>query len=70
MFLDVTFFKKIGLLIVSGKPPLLEIITAFAREPASKEDLPKGSSLKMVQQLLRICHKVQNFVLRNPPCII
>ena len=46
MFLDVTFFKKIGLLIVSGKPPLLEIITAFAREPASKDDLPKGSSHK------------------------
>ena len=44
IFSDVTFSKIIGDLIVSGSPPLFEIITAFPRDPASKEDLPNGSS--------------------------
>ena len=30
--------------MVSGNPPLLEIITAFPLDPASIDDLPKGSS--------------------------
>ena len=39
-----TSFKNIGLYIVSGRPPFFEIITAFPRDPDSREDLPKGSS--------------------------
>ena len=40
------FCKKIGLEIVSGNPPFLDKITALPRDPASKDDLPKGSSHK------------------------
>ena len=40
----MTSFKITGEFIVSGNPPLLDIITAFPLEPASKEVLPKGSA--------------------------
>ena len=44
MSFDETFFRIIPLVIVSGKPPLLLIITAQPFAAASRLDLPKGSS--------------------------
>ena len=41
---DDTFLRKIGLSIVSGRPPRLDKITALPLEPDSNEDLPNGSS--------------------------
>ena len=43
MSLEEIFFKKIGKLIVSGRP-LFDNITALPLEAASREDLPNGSS--------------------------
>ena len=42
--LTLSSFKIIGKLVVSGKPPLLLMITAEPRLDASKLVLPKGSS--------------------------
>ncbi len=44
ILLTSNFFKIIPFVIVSGKPPLLLIITAQPFAEASKLDLPKGSS--------------------------
>ena len=41
---ELSFFRIIPSVIVSGKPPLLLIITAQPLLLASKLDLPKGSS--------------------------
>ena len=43
-FSELSFLKIIALEIVSGKPPLLLIITAHPLLEASKLVLPKGSS--------------------------
>ena len=40
----LSFFKIIPLVIVSGRPPLLLIITAHPDDDASRLVLPKGSS--------------------------
>ena len=42
--LEFKFLKIIPLVMVSGKPPLLDIITAHPLLAASKLVLPKGSS--------------------------
>ena len=44
MSLTVSFFSIRPFVIVSGKPPLLLIITAHPFAAASKLVLPKGSS--------------------------
>ena len=42
--MEFTFFKITPFVIVSGKPPRFEIITAHPLLEASKLVLPKGSS--------------------------
>ena len=55
---SVLFAKKIPLLLVSGRPPFLEMIVAQPLEAASIEVLPKGSFHKegtvTIEDLLKI----------------
>ena len=50
---DDKFFNIIALVVVSGNPPLLDIITAHPFADASKLVLPKGSS--HLEQTTAIC---------------
>ena len=61
---SLSFFKIKAELVVSGKPPLLLMITADPRLAASKLVLPNGSShLEQITEILTFFNKSKTYLL-------